>query len=483
MEHNQSSMEEPRLDDFFREKMEDFSPPAYDPTAWDKLASRMPAAATGPILWYWISGSLGVLLLFSWLYFLSSPSGERQIVQQLDSLQQQINQLTQAQSQIQKDTVYVYLSDDSLHSIVAKANPTKTISDPLTHAQNVSIGRSANSRTNTNFNPKAEVNPPSVSSEGDFGQANLSHPSPTHLTERPTSNVADLRQEAGIRKEEALSMLDSGFIATPSENASSLRPNTQTKFDSTSLAETNKLRDSSAIIVSNTLSPRDSSLSVRQQPETQVRKERSRILQNWLGAREIRAGLQVGGGSLLRENIGSAFQSGLGLYLESNLSEDWWLRTGLDFAYRSYEGENEDGALDPLLLAALPGLVDPVTAADLKEFYMRGYSVEIPLSIRREFYLNQNWDWGIQASIAAHRYFRQSFEYQSITEEQVDYQSLGTEQQWSLSPVRLTLMAIHSDRFRPSLGLYGEYELMAKGVEPIRFWSIGMQASFGLQLR
>ncbi len=485
MGHNQSSMEEPRLDDFFRDKLEDFSPPAYDPQAWANLEPRMPATLTGPILWYWISGTLGALLLFSWLYFLSAPSGERQIVAQLDSLQQQINQLSQVQTQIQKDTVYVYLSADSAQQLFADEDAT-TINKSLTQAQNSSIGRSANSRTNTNFNPKTEVNSPSALTGGDHLPIESPRNTAANVEEETEGTELNLAEDSEALAINAPLDTASSIMATPSDNApivieDATKQGFENEDDSLKFLSTTP--DSTLALTSETSSPKDSMLSVRPQPEAKNKKGRSRLPQNWMQTREIRAGIQMLGGGMLTENTGAGFRSGLELYIESNLNDGWWLGSGLNFAYRTYEGENENGGLDPVIIAALPGLVDPVNAQDLKEFYMRGSSLAIPLAIRREFYLNPNWDLALQASISAHRYLAQNFEYQSIIEERVDYKSTGTEQVWTLSPMRMTIMAIHNDRFRPSLGLYGEYDLIIRGVEPIRFWSMGMQVSFGLQLR
>jgi len=500
MEHNQSSMEEPRLDEFFRDKMEDFTPPPYDAGAWAKLEPRMAAPMTSPVLWYWISGVLGFLLIFSWLYFLSVPSGERQIVQQLDSLQQQLSKLAEAQNQIQKDTVFVYLSSDSLNQQTSKTYTSDSLQRTLTQAQNHSIGRSANSRTSPSFNPQTEVNSPSALPEGDI---DVQSPSKNSSLINPKENAQMAIED--IDSDIASPIDSSSFVGIPSGNDQpdkTEQENRQTSpkkldqveafvridVDSTSLSEDQITLDlvqgdSLMTLAETQTSPRDSSLSVRPQPQTPVKKVRSRILQNWLQTREIRAGLQMGGGSLWANNTASGFQSNGGLYFATNLNHRWWVQTGIDLYYRNYEGENEDASLPQDILDALPGLVDPISPAELKEFYMKGVSIGIPLGIRREFYLNRNWELGVQASLSAHRYVQQRFDYQSFTEEEVRYLSRGVEQQWTLSPLRLTVMGIHNDRFSPSIGIYAEYDLMARGVEPIRFWSAGLQASFGLQLK
>lgn len=498
MDRKPSTMEEPRLDEFFRDKLEDFSSPAYDPTAWERLAPRMSPLAAGAsfAFWHWLSGLLGALLLLSWAYILSNPSGERQIVEQLDSLQQQLSYLNSKQTQIQKDTVYVYLQNDSTLNINSNTYTSNPRQSTLTQAQNVTAKRSANSSPPQKRPQSNGISNPLKQS----ASAQTSHAKTPAAGQNPLSSIADLASQTDA---DSIGEFSSSI---PSENATTDLPKSknleaQPDAETQTEASPSNITDSVDVVLKastltqaeedsllklaelNPTNIPDSSVSVRLQPKTKPKNERSYLLQNWISAREVRAGLQIAGGSLLADNTGSGFQSVGGLYLESNFNDDWWLRTGLDVGYRIYEGENEDDNLPQDLLDALPGLVDPVTAADLKEFYMKGYSLAVPLALRREIYLNRDWDLGLQASVAAHRYLLQDFEYESITEEEIEYQSRGSEQKWTLSPLRLSVMAIHNDRFRPSIGLYTEYDLMARGVEPIRFWSVGMQASFGLQLK
>lgn len=456
-------MDDQRLDQFFRKRLAEHQDNEYNPAAWQALQPRLATVqATGLFAmrrWLRIAGAGIVVLLLAnallW-YKLMDQQGK------LEQMEHQLVQSTIVQTRV--DTVYQHIPPSKQmgpHSPIVSTPPS-----PPPH----SIPRqSKSSRAYQNI-PIASSSPSSV-----LSKSTPPIQTPILLQDSPSNGTETIKQIPGSLP-----------ISTPSDTRTPAHSSQDLYFSRPDQLPDDSIRQGlvQAAVVDSSRQEADSVQETRiPLPPMHQASNTKRGPRLILPPLAVGAKIGLHAMRILQSEVRP--RPSVDLQVRLPIRSRLQLETGIGFALLSYERKNL-GLLSQEELERYPDLVQAEPSETIKEVYMEGRSLQIPLILHYQFRPEQKWGPYLQIGLISRYWLRQQFTYEVIT--------AGGESERSPDPVRPgwqsgTLMfgsgvrLFSMGQWSSQAGIQLQADLLPQGVEQLRSFSGGLQFSMLYQLQ
>lgn len=455
-------MDDNRLDDFFKEHLDNFQDDGPPDGGWNKmnhvLLEQSQVRQKGffinkKILW----GIAALILLLICTFFYGIRSQNQQIKMlhsSIELLKEELDGRGRTPSRV--DTLVLLAGPDGKLHAISLDKLTELAESELAIDSPASPTKIPNSAST--FTP----NHP-------FTQNSPSHPE--HLSkETYTPDTVFLHAtEIGVDSSKLLaqtSSQDSVPISTLPEEIK------QKELDRKELAKIDSVKKDKPMIVD------------KPNPKQKEEPKRDPFFQRLKKQLGFRSGAEVflaGGGTEYGEISPIA---GGGLGLELRIGERFALRSGVRLANIKYELDDlEDQLLSEDFFAAYPGVdgVDP--AANLHELKMSGTYVEIPLGLRYYYPMNRKIQVFSGVDFTGGSYLAQDFTYEFIQDGgEFSNRAKSSQNPWRWGTGRLSLGAAYGlkSNWQFESALFFEKDFSGRGVEGYKFYAIGLSTSIWL---
>lgn len=458
-------MDERRLDDFFKDHLDNFQDEGSPEGGWDKMHGVLTQHAHTPqggvFIQKWVLWSVAALLLLLIGSFFYSIRNQSQQIEMLHSsvatLTEELDGRGRAISRV--DTLILLAGPDGkLHSVSPRkleALGDSYAGSPDDFFSSAGTGNKTENRT---------------SKQTYISTYQPSNHSPISKNTSTSENLANPIQSSPIGSTQEDS---TQYISAHTKPDTLLRPDKGEAI----LAEDTKALDSTQQVqelIAET--PKEKGEKPIIKPDPFLKK-----LAKQLGIRSG-VGAFVGGGGNEYGETSPVIGGNLGI--ELSIGDRFAIRSGVRVSSLNYElGDLGNQLLSEDFLSRYPGIgsVDP--AANLHELKMNGSFVGIPIGLRYYHPVNRKVRAFSGLDISGGSYLSQNFTYEFIQDGGEFYnRAKSAENPWTWGTGRISLGAEYGlkSNWQLETALFFEKDLRGRGVEGYEFYLVGLSTSLWL---
>ena len=453
-------MDEQRLDDFFKEHLDDFQDDGSADGAWGNmdavLSQHTPSPQQGVFVQRWIlwtAAALLLLLIGSFFYSLKNQSQQIEMLySSVDSLKEELDGRGRTMSRV--DTL-VLLADaeGNLHAI----SPEKLAE-------------------------LSEASLPAMRTEREAGRA-----ADTYISTKQSSTNLDISNKTYTPDSPAPSLIVKSIDST-NFFTEKMEPDSVSARDSLisreiesnqveNMASKEKARDSVKIESKNLAEE-----PTEREDKPEVKRDNFlKRLASQLGFRSG-VGVFVGGGGNEYGETSPVIGGDLGL--ELSVGDRFSIRSGVRVSSLNYELDGlENQILSEDFLRRYPGIgtIDP--GANLHELKMNGNFVSIPIGVRYYHPVKRKTRVFSGIDVSGGSYLSQNFTYEFIQNGGEFYNSAKAPSNpwvWGTGRISLGAQYVLKSDWQLETALFFEKDLQGRGVEKYKFYMIGLSTSLWL---